>query len=90
MDFCLYWTIKGGDLLSKNELKLKRLEGITGSEIFKEILEVFSGDRIYFPGRGDFSSIAERNEAIWKDFCQNMSIPDLASNIAFPLIPFTE
>ena len=79
MDFCLYWTIKGGDLLSKNEMKLKRLEGITGSEIFKEILEVFSGDRIYFPGRGDFSSIAERNEAIWKDFCQNMSIPDLAS-----------
>ena len=51
--------------MSKNELKLKRLEGITGSEIFKEILEVFSGDRIYFPGRGDF--------------CQNMSIPDLAS-----------
>ena len=32
MDFCLYWRIKGGDLLSKNELKLKRLEGITGSE----------------------------------------------------------
>ena len=65
--------------MSKNELKLKRLEGITGSEIFKEILEVFSGDRIYFPGRGDFSSIAERNEAIWKDFCQNMSITDLDS-----------
>lgn len=50
--------------MSKNELKLKRLEGITGSEIFKEILEVFSGDRIYFPGRGGFSSIGERNEAI--------------------------
>lgn len=66
------------DWLSKNEIKLKLLEGITGSEIFKKILEVFPGERIYIPGRGEFSSIAERNETIWNDFCKDISIHELA------------
>lgn len=65
--------------MSKNEINLKLLEGITGSEIFKQILEAFPGERLYIPGRGEFSSKHERNEAIWRDFCNDMSISELAN-----------
>lgn len=65
--------------MSKNEINLKLLEGITGSEIFKQILEAFPGERLYIPGRGEFSSKLERNEAIWRDFCNDMSISELAN-----------
>lgn len=65
--------------MSKNEMNLKVLEGITGSTIFKKILETFPGERLYIPGRGEFSSKAERNAAIWNDFCDNMNISEIAS-----------
>lgn len=65
--------------MSKNEINLKLLEGITGSEIFKQILEAFPGERLYIPGRGEFPSKHERNEAIWRDFCNDMSISELAN-----------
>lgn len=65
--------------MSKNEINLKLLEGITGSEIFKQILEAFPGERLYIPGRGEFSSKHGRNEAIWLDFCNDMSISELAN-----------
>lgn len=65
--------------MSKNEINLKILEGITGSTMFKQILEAFPGERIYIPRRGEFSTKQERNNAIWNDFCQNMSITELAN-----------
>lgn len=63
--------------MGKNEMNLKLLESITGTDIFHKILEVLSGERIYIPGRGKYSSIGERNNAIWIDFCAGCNINDL-------------
>lgn len=64
--------------MSKNEENLKLLESITGSEIFKQILETFPGERLYIPGRCEFTSKAERNRAICLDFYNNMEVSELA------------
>ena len=64
--------------MSKNEANLKLLESITGSAIFKQILETFPGERLYIPGKGEFTSREERNKAIRMDFYDNIAVSELA------------
>lgn len=64
--------------MSKNEANLKLLESITGSAIFKQILETFPGERLYIPGKGEFTSREERNKAIRMDFYNNIAVSELA------------
>lgn len=64
--------------MSDNEVNLKLLESITGSEVFKQILEAFPGERLYIPGRGEFTSKQERNNAIRRDFYNGVDVDDLA------------
>ena len=61
--------------MSENEVNLKLLESITGSEVFKQILEAF---RLYIPGRGEFTSKQERNNAIRRDFYNGVDVDALA------------
>ena len=60
--------------MSDNEVNLKLLESITGSEVFKQILEAFPGERLYIPGRGEFTSKQERNNAIRRDFYNGVDV----------------
>ena len=71
-------TSNGGDWLSENEVNLKLLESITGTEVFKQILEAFPGERLYIPGRGEFTSKQERNNAIRRDFYNGADVDALA------------
>ena len=64
---------------NKNVIKLKRLKGKLGNDLFREVVEEFRSEAVRFPSDPDYFDKLERNERLLEDFhVHKMTVPDLA------------
>jgi Mor family transcriptional regulator len=63
--------------MNKNAEILKDMRYVMGVQQFKRFIERHQGENVYFPNRGSYVSIAERNQAIKADFFAGYSKDEL-------------